>query len=1415
MAPGRAPGVSVGLDIGSISVNLAVLDASGIIIRDEYIRHNGRPVEQAAAALARVIEDYRAVGIDMVAVTGSGGKVIAQRTGAAFVNEVAAAARAAKQYYPEARTVIDIGGEDSKLIFIETDGSIRDFAMNTSCAAGTGSFLDEQARRLDYTIEEFADAGLRSEIPPRVAGRCSVFAKSDMIHLQQMATPDYNIIAGLAYAMARNFKSNLGKGMEFPKPVLFIGGVAANRCVVRAFRDILELGDGAFIVPEHYTTMGAIGAVLVANESGKSDRFSGIDGLIDYVNQPRPLGLSLGKLSFHPDAEKRHYIGADAGLPPGAPAKIPAYLGVDVGSISTNVVALDEEGHVLAKSYLMTAGRPIEAVRAGLKEVWEKVGPRLDVRGVATTGSGRYLTGDVVGADTVRNEITAQARGAVALDPTVDTIFEIGGQDSKFISLENGVVVDFAMNYVCAAGTGSFLEEQAERLGIDIKGEFSDLALACENPVRLGERCTVFMQTDLVGHQGRGANVGQLVSGLAYSIVQNYLNRVVGHRRIGKKIFYQGGTAANRAVVAAFERITGRPITVPRHHDVTGAIGAALLAQEYQKAHHRTKSNFRGFDLSERRYTIDTFECRGCANNCEIRKVTIEGEAPLFYGSRCDKYNLKAKKTGGRELPDLFKYREELQDADYATPPKKSRLGKIGVPRALFELEWLPFWKAFLTKLGFEAVVTPPTNREITRQALERAPAEACFPAKIVAGHVALLLEQGINRIFLPSMISLPRDLNDQADNVLCPYVQTIPYVMRAIFDEKALGVEFLAPVVQFERGKGRLLREMLAFGRRFGANRRDVMGALDAALAAQNKFRTRFDKRMAKVLKETPADVRRVVIVGRPYNTCDRGLNLDMPKKLLDLGVLPVPMDAILADGPNLSDDWDNMYWKYGQKILAAAEKMSADAGFDATYVTNFGCGPDSFLSGFFQRIMGKKPALLLEIDEHSADAGVITRLEAFLDSLANARTKPEKRIRFFPEVPMHQDRTLYIPHMCEHAHTLAAAFRSVGIPSEALPDSDEESVLIGRRYTIGKECLPAIITTGDMVKKLSGPGANPGRAAFFMPSGTGPCRFGQYHKLHRLILRDIGREDVPIFAPNQGRNFYQEFKGVTGDPSRAGWHGIVAADILQRALHHTRPYETNPGETDRVFQACVDRVCRAIEEGEDVLEALKDAARDFEAIPVDKSVHKPVVGIIGEIYVRHNEAANNNVVRRLEALGLEVDLATIAEWIYYTNYTRRRQAFAERNFPDLLITTTKDTVQRYDERRLGRPFKRLVRHTIEPPVRLLLDLAAGYIHDSFEGEAILTVAKAIELYREHASGAVNAMPFTCMPGTISGAILKKVHEEHELFPVLNVAYDGQEDATFETRIEAFAHQVHQYHDVKRAKETTLLKPNGAFTRM
>jgi len=1403
----------LGLDVGSVSLNVALLNEAKEVVEESYTRLKGRPLQTVHHVVSELMSRYPGDSIEAAAITGSVGRLVGKLLDIEFVNEIVAQARAEEHLYPHVRTIVEIGGEDSKLILLREDPRagrvvVEDFAMNTVCAAGTGSFLDQQATRLGLSIEEeFGELAMKSENPPRVAGRCSVFAKSDMIHLQQQATPDYDIVAGLCYALARNFKSSLGRGKELTKPIAFQGGVAANKGVVRAFRDVLELEEGELIIPEHFASMGAIGAILVALDNGVFRKIKSLQPLLDHLDTAKDKrGVKLQPLAFTDDTSKRHYFSVhpkDGGARPGPDGKIPAYLGVDVGSISTNVVVLDQDKRVLAKSYLMTAGRPLEAVKQGLREVGAEVGDKVKILGAATTGSGRYLTGDFIGADIVRNEITAQATGTVSLDPAVDTIFEIGGQDSKYISLDNGVVVDFEMNHACAAGTGSFLEEQAEKLGINIKEEFGNLALSAKSPVSLGERCTVFMESSLVHAQQQGAELEDLVSGLSYSIVLNYLNRVVARRRIGNRIFFQGGTAANRGVVAAFEKVLGKPIFVPEHHEVTGAIGAAILAMEHQQRTGAKQSKFRGFELSERKYTLRPFECKDCPNHCEVKEVIIEGEQPLYYGSRCDKYNVKKKKKRS-DIPDLFAEREKMFLDGYKAPREGEETRRtVGIPRALFLHQLFPFWNAFFRELGFDVILSEKSNKTLIRRGVETVSTETCFPVKVMHGHVMSLLERGVDFLFVPSIINLEREAKEQENNYLCPYVQTIPYTLRAVIDFEKYEAVLLSPVLHFERGRKSVLKSLLSMRKRLGVSVVAVRRALDAAEAAQEKFERRCEQRGREVLASLRPDVRGMVILSRPYNGFDAGINLNLPGKLRDLGVMPIPIDFLPLNEIEEYRDWDNMYWKYGQKITRAAEIVRRHPQLNAVYITNFGCGPDSFISSFVRAMMEDEPFLQIEIDEHSADTGVQTRCEAYLDSIANVEKKAAPSP---PDVlPVSRSngdgRTLFIPHMGEHAHALAAAFRASGMDAEVIPLGDEKSLEYGRRYTLGKECLPCIITTGDMLRIIERPGFRPDKVAFFMPSGTGPCRFGQYSNLHRLVLKKVGYPDIPVISPNQGRSFYDDFKELKKDPTHIAWQGLIAVDVLNKVRLAVRPYETVPGATDKAFYAVLERVCDAVEFGGDIWRVMSEAAEMFKGIEQDRSNPRPLIGVVGEIYVRNHEFCNNNVVKRLEELGAEVSLAATSEWIYYTNFCRVRCGWAEGDYRTMLTSMLKQAVQRRDERRAVRPFLDSFPGLLEPRTRAILDLANPYIHDSYEGEAVLSIGKTVELYKHGAHGVVNVLPFTCMPGTVVTGVLKRVREDCENFPCISISYDGQEQPNTQTRLEAFVHQAKQYMEERARK--------------
>ena len=1389
----------LGIDVGSVSVDAALVDARGVVLWDLYRRHKGEPLVVAAAAIDEALAKAPGGKVAGMAATGSGGKLVAELAGGQFVNEIAAAVRAVGHFYPEARTVIDMGGEDSKLISLEkaSGGGLRvaDFNMNTVCAAGTGSFLDEQAARLGLDIEgQFGDMALKSTTPPTIAGRCSVFAKTDMIHLQQLATPDYDIVAGLCFALARNFRSNIGRGKDFAPPVVFMGGVAANKGMIRAFHEVLELDATGLVVPERHGTMGAIGAALeLVRAEGRAPEFRGAGPLREYAR-------SHGDWEHHAPLPEQTYVrqieaeplrGANGGGP------VDGYLGIDVGSISTNVVVIDGDGRVVSRRYLMTAGRPLEAVRQGLAEVSAELAGRVTIRGACTTGSGRYLTADYIGADLTKNEITAHATGAAFVDPEVDTIFEIGGQDSKYIRLENGAVVDFTMNKVCAAGTGSFLEEQANRLGVNVKGEFSDLALSARRPAVLGERCTVFMESNLNLGQQKGVPKPDLLAGLSYSIVSNYLNRVVENRPVGRRIFFQGGTAANRAVKAAFEAVTGKPITVPPHHDVLGAVGCALLARDWQRE-TGGKTRFVGFDLSARGYRMSSFECQSCSNNCEIHRVEIDGETrKLFYGDRCGKYDESRKGSAGAGLPDLFAERRKLLLETGAVGVTGKPRGTVGIPQMTFFHELYPFWRALFETLGYQVITSGDTNRKLIHGGLEHVTAETCLPIKAAHGHVADLLERGADYIFLPSMVDLPGLCPDMERSYSCPYVQSLPYILSSAMDVERKA-KVLRPVVHLDRGFKETFRELVGMGEQLGVGRRELRAALKAAIRAQMRFSQALEARGRDVLALLPEDTTAIVIISRPYNGCDRGLNLDLPVKLRDLGVLAIPMDFLPLGSVDLARDWWHMYWKYGQKILAAAKLIAADKRLHALYITNFGCGPDSFILRFFAKELGSQPYLQIEIDEHSSDVGAITRCEAFLDSLKNVRRARRQSYRSFEgpvQVSSSEGRTVYLPYMDDHVYGLAAAMRAGGIDAQVLPMSDEESVRLGRKYTSGKECYPCIITTGDFLKKVGEPGFDPKRSSFFMPTAMGPCRFGQYNKFHRMVLDELGYRDVKLVVFSQGRGFHKDPGSLGTSFLRLGWSAVVATDVLGKLLREVRPYEKEKGAADRVYERALRRLERAIESRGDIIGSLLESREEFAGLPMDRASQRPRIGLIGEVYVRCHQFANEQTVRAIEDLGGEAVLPPFEEWLNYIAWERRTESRRERRWGGFLKELIADQIQRRDKDRILELFRGHIRGRLtERPTDEILELADRYIHSSVRGEMCLSMGRAVEYAEEDFAGVVNIAPFGCLPSTIVASLTRKFRKDHKSIPWLDMYFDGTRQTGTQTRLEAFMAQATDY---------------------
>lgn len=930
-------------------------------------------------------------------ITGSQANIIAQSFDIPITNEFKAIARGVVTIYPDARTILEIGGDGSRYLKVdynkETDElSITDYQRNGDCAAGTGSFIDQQAARLKFDIEDIGPLVLEAETSANIAGRCSVFAKSDMVHAQQRGYSPASILKGLCEAVVRNFKGTVLKGKKLEENIVFVGGVASNSGVVQAVKNIFDLHDGQPIVPRLNSYVGAIGAALNSSnnsifrsELGKLK--TGTSGLsAEYATKV----LSLKNVIYPQIGNKPTSKGQNS-------ERTNTFLGIDIGSVSTNLVLMDQNGHVLDEIYTRTDGRPVEVVQREMSRWQKKWASRTNIIGVGTTGSGRELVGELVGADAIHDEITAHKTGASFIAKTlfnkdVDTIFEIGGQDSKFISIEKGIVVDFAMNEACAAGTGSFLEEQAAKLGIPVKDEFAKLALKSKSPVQMGERCTVFMEKDVTAYMQRSVSKTDITAGLAFAVVQNYLNRVVRGRKIGDVIFFQGGTAYNKSVAAAFSTTLGKQIYVPPHNGVIGALGAALLAQEkFKQLNYLTR--FRGFDLSQVNFKISHISCKACSNQCDVQQVTVDGEK-TYWGDKCsEQFRQKKKVSQKATIPDLVEtYLKVLHEK---VPPPNGLGIKIGFPRTMYHFDRFPFWATYFGELGAEIVLSDTTNKKIIADGKDLCLSEPCFPIVASHGHFQNIISKKVDFTFIPNVINSETDDRGR-ESWFCPWGQTLPLVLKNTIGEKRPDAPILSPNIRFRDGFNSLNKSLTSVAKKLGVSPKKSKASLELAYDVQNNFRKRIQDIGVTVLSQLEASGENaVVLIGRPYNIYDPGLNLNVPAKLHDdYGINVIPMDYLPIANIPVRDIHNNMFWNYGRRILQAAKYVSQNKNLHVIYFTNFKCGPDSYIKHFVSKALGAA-YLTLQFDDHSNDAGIMTRCEAYLESKGLLRSEKKQAVK------------------------------------------------------------------------------------------------------------------------------------------------------------------------------------------------------------------------------------------------------------------------------------------------------------------------------------------------------------------------------------------------------------------------------------
>jgi predicted CoA-substrate-specific enzyme activase len=1372
LARGGLPGMArrIGIDVGALFLKAVRMDRTGEPVASFYRRHHGDP----ATALKEAIEALGIGESDELAFTGCNGEAFGKILEAPYRDVTLCQIDPIRTAAPDASYIMDIGGASATLIQLDGNGKFQGYSSNSLCAAGTGSFLDEQAARLELSYEETCHFGHHAN-PPTIATRCTVFAKSDLVHRQQEGWSRVDMWSGLCCGMTRTLFGTLLAGRQLDGKTVLIGGVAQNMEVVRW---IDKAYPNLTVVPKSPQLQAALGAAQAARRAGRW--LTGLNQLDQTRRKHLPRfdwPLTMERSKYPSFGTEECWVDDDANevritkWPAGQEVRV--FLGIDIGSTSTKAVFIDDDQNVLADIYRKTSGDPIGATKLlfrAIRGLTVTRKARLAILGVGTTGSGRKIVGEVIGADLIVNEISAHVAGAAKTDPTIDTIFEIGGQDSKYMHLRDGHIQDSSMNYVCAAGTGSFVEEQAKKLGYTVAEAGS--AVIGVRPPRATDRCTVFMEQDMTRLIQSGATPQEAFAAVMVSVTKNYLRRVVGNRyRSREKIFFQGATARNPGLVAAFERLLNVEVVVSPFCHVMGAYGAALLTREVMKTQEE-KSAFRGLDLENRDISLRRETCVLCPNHCSITFADIQGvtESPS-WGYMCGR---EPGETKRRVSPHtrLLRRRQSLWQAAGCGIELPTDAPTVGIPQALTIYTYLPLWRPFFNRLGYQIRLSGPTTQAVRDLGSRLSGAEFCFPAKTFLGHAAsLAAQQGVDYLFLPQMKSevVSRHVTNAA---FCPYAMASYACTKAALKLNGIdAVPILSPLIDLRFSPKRTISQLVkALAGPLDRSAKEIAAAWMEARTVLRTFQAECVQEGEKALADAERNGEKLLaLVGRPYNLYDQGLNLGLPERIAEQGRTVIPLDFLPLDLSRLGERYRNSFWEYGQKILAALEEVATNDLLDAVYFTNFSCGPDSFLLTYAQEIMGAKPFLALELDEHGSDTGYLTRIEAYFDVLRRRRREALRRRHFTPHPTDFRDRQLWIPNM--HPFTtelMAAAFRHHGLQAKPLVLETEQTYELGRSVTRGSECLPTALTIGSLLTVLRA--ARDEKHAFFMPTSQGPCRFGQYVSLHRQILDREGFADVPILSPTN-MNGYQ---GLDEPIRRTLWKAMVLGDILMKAGCKIRPYERDPEETNARLERELQRLSQAIERGEGLEAAVAQTVRTLSAIPMVEGKKKPLVGIVGEIYVRNNFYANENVVRSVEQFGAEAWMVPLSEWVLFTSsMSHIREKTGQFICKELLSSFLKWRWMLRWERKLFAAASPLLDDRHEPSLQAVLDEAYPYLPENPGGETILTIGRAIKFAEQGASLVVNVAPFTCMPGAITMAIFQHVSAERR-FPVVNMFYDG-----------------------------------------
>ncbi len=1416
-----------GIDIGAETikaVELKVMDDSISIGRRAIIEHHKDPM----GPLKSLLEGWALGPTDSAAVTGR----LSRTVNLLRIPIKQAQATGFRHLFPEVEpaTIVSIGSHGFSVLELRAS-QMEVFRENSRCSQGTGNFLRQLVERFDLTIAEASALCEGVEQAAPLSGRCPVILKTDMTHLANKGEPRERILAGLYDAVCENVQV-LIKPRVSPGQVILIGGVTQAKRIQNNFRRFFE-NNKMTMLPmrsDDALYVEAIGTAVIAAE--KSATVPPIEALF---GDPEEVTLDhLPPSSEYLSKVKR--LTAPKRVNRTTPEDL--ILGYDIGSTGSKVVALSAKTREpVWQGYINTNGAPVKAAQALTRQFVESGLGDWPVLAVGATGSGREIVGSLMStcfgttSVYVLNEIAAHAEGALHYDRRVDTIFEIGGQDAKYIRLSEGRVIDAAMNEACSAGTGSFIEEQGKKFkGIENVMQLGEEALRAEYGVSLGQHCSVFMAEIIDEAVAAKTPKQSIIAGIYDSIIQNYLNRVKGSRSVGEVIFCQGMPFSADALATAVARQTGAEVIIPPDPGTIGALGISLLTLKELDLSDRRPVDMTRF-LSAEVIKKDVFICKskkgcgGSGNKCRIDRITtmVDGAQQKFvWGGGCSLYDVGAgKKKLPNRAPDPFREREEMVQAlrDRLSGKRGNKIVAITDEFVLKSL--FPFFATFIHELGFDLEFYSNADQGMLKRGIEDANVPFCAPMQQYHGLVSQMSEEMPDFLFLPMIRNIQR-VGDESIARLCPVVQGSADIMKWDLD-KPSKTRIISPVINFGKDnlRSKLFKESIRdLTLELGVVHGKWAAAYERAVAAQEAFEAEClnlgDRALAYCLDN---GVTPVVVLGRAYTIYNTVLNSNVPALLREQGAIPVPVDCFRID-----DDipiFHSMYWGYGQRNLRAAQQIRRTAGVYSLYCSNYSCGPDSFNIHFYSYIMAGKPFAIIETDGHSGDAGTKTRIEAFLycvhQDLASDSPNPEQgsfkkieeQVDSLPEITKRQ-ATILLPRMGIGATALAACIRGTGRKAEALPMPDREALQLGRRHTSGKECIPLTVTLGSLLQRIERSRDTDEEFSFFMPTATGPCRFGSYNTLQKVIIERLGWQDrVKFWSPIDD----DYFEGIDEGFSGLIFSGFMASDLLLAALYDVRPVETEEGAADEIFEYYHRELLALLEEkgGGDlsvgnvvgqamsgnlfgITRLLNRAAKAFRSVKGNQEI--PTVLVVGELYVRCDPSSNDFVIRKLEQRGIRGRFAAFYEWLEYTDY----QDVIKRTVPEYVSSFLQATIQHHTYLTMASQLGWPKRTTIQDSI----SAASPYLRESLSGEAVLTIGAPIFEWREHhIDGTVSVGPLECMPNKIAEAQFYHAAEQEGLLS-LTLSLNG--DPIDPQVLDNFAYEVHARFRAR--KEGRISKP-------